>query len=291
MRIADLVFVYQLRDERQLAWHGRRHAHGTGLHEFHYFISGSGSFQNGRAVHRLEPGSLHASPPGLEHQVRAEDHRRPLSYYALLVDAAGDGELAELLEALPGSGPWPRRIGPSWRFFFAGLLEKHRSGKPQLEAAARHGLLAFLHELAAGGDPDFGAPTDAHVEKALALMQGAIEGSLDLESLAARLEVAPEHLVRLFTRRMGLPPMRYYGRLKIEAARAMLASTNLRVGEVADKLGFSNQFNFSRAFRREAGMSPSDWRDHCVQLADFAPGAVAGGLAPAALSSTARRQP
>ena len=69
---------------------------------------------------------------------------------------------------------------------------------------------------------------------------------------------------------MGMPPMRYYSRLKIEAAQAMLSSTNLRIQEIADKLGYVNQFNFTRAFRRVSGMSPSSYRATCLQRADFA---------------------
>jgi AraC-like DNA-binding protein len=67
-----------------------------------------------------------------------------------------------------------------------------------------------------------------------------------------------------------MPPMRYYSRLKIEAARAMLSSTNLRVQEIADKLGYENQFGFARAFRRVSGMSPTQYRATCLQRADFA---------------------
>jgi len=108
------------------------------------------------------------------------------------------------------------------------------------------------------------------VEKALAIMQGAIEGDLDLGALCERIELSREHFVRLFSERMGMPPMRYYSRLKIEAARAMLSSTNLRVQEIADKLGYENQFGFARAFKRVSGMSPTLYRATCIQRADFA---------------------
>ena len=81
-----------------------------------------------------------------------------------------------------------------------------------------------------------------------------------------------EHFVRVFTERMGMPPMRYYTRLKIEAARAMLSSTNLRVQEIADKLGFENQFGFARAFKRVSGMTPTEYRATCLQRSDFTVG-------------------
>ena len=109
-------------------------------------------------------------------------------------------------------------------------------------------------------------------------MQGErSRAGLDLgEPCASRIQLSREHFVRLFSERMGMPPMRYYARLKIEAARAMLSSTNLRVHEIADKLGYENQFNFARAFKRVSGMAPTEYRATCLQRPDFAAPEVAG---------------
>jgi AraC-like DNA-binding protein/mannose-6-phosphate isomerase-like protein (cupin superfamily) len=268
MRFEDIVFVYHLRDERQIAWHGRLHSHEGSLYELHYFISGEGSFRNRETVHSIAPGTLYITPPGVVHQIFATDARRPITYYAVLIDADGEAELLELLERL-GSRLDPIVVGTSQRFFFADLLEKSSSDKRALVQAANHGLLSFLYALD-GGLSTSRAPTDnAHVEKALAIMQGSIEGDLDLGALCDRIQLSREHFVRLFSERMGMPPMRYYSRLKIEAARAMLSSTNLRVQEIADKLGYENQFNFARAFRRVSDMSPTEYRATCLQRADF----------------------
>ena len=298
MRFEDVVFVYHLRDERQIAWHGRLHCHPSLQYELHYFVSGEGSFKDRNSIYTIRPGNLHVTPPGAIHQVLATNVRRPMTYYAVLIDVrddptgrgtasattasgtgaadvgceAADGapeaELLGLLDRLASShGPFP--VGTSHRFFFADLLEKSRSGDRPLVLAACHGLLSFLYGLD-GGMSAARAPSDnVHVEKALAIMQNAIEGYLDLGSLCGRLGLSREHFVRLFSERMGMPPMRYYSRLKLEAARAMLSSTNLRIQEIAEKLGFENQFNFARAFKREAGMAPSEYRSTCLQRADF----------------------
>jgi AraC-like DNA-binding protein len=273
MRLDDFVFVYHLRDERQIAWHGRLHSHGGCLYELHYFISGEGSFRDRGSVFAIRPGTLYLTPPGATHQVVATDALKPVTYYALLLDAEGEGEVLGLLEGLGlRRGSFP--IGSSQRFFFADLLQKSASGRPELEKAAQHSLLAFLYGLAVGQVGARGSADNAHVEKAIAIMQGAIERSLDLGALCDRIQLSREHFVRIFTERMGMPPMRYYSRLKIEAARAMLSSTNLRVQEIADKLGYGDQFGFARAFRRASGMAPTQYRATCLQRADFAASAA-----------------
>jgi AraC-like DNA-binding protein len=266
--------VYHLRDERQIAWHGRRHAHAEGKYELHYFISGEGSFKNGSSTWSINPGSLHLTPPGSVHQILATNLRKPITYFAVLFSADGEGregdaELARLLGRIAPRMARPVDIGSSHRFFFADLLERSASGQEDLVEASHHSFMSFLYGILAGVPSSYGAPENAHVEKAIAIMQASIEVDLDLETLCARLGLSQEHFVRLFSSRMRMPPMRYYGRLKIEAGRAMLSSTNLSVGAISDKLGFASQFGFARAFKRAVGQSPSEYRARCLQKADF----------------------
>jgi AraC-like DNA-binding protein/mannose-6-phosphate isomerase-like protein (cupin superfamily) len=262
MRIDDIVFVYHLEDEGLISWHGRLHSHPKGQYEFHYFISGEGAFRCGPVRFTLNPGDLFLINPEEKHQLIPSGQRRPITYYAVLFDTEGDVELEALLN---GNSVNPRHIGMSHRFFFADLIEKNFSGKEKLITAARHQFTAFIYSLEDGLPSGSSSADNVHVEKALAIMHGSIEKACDLAAICSRLGIGREHFVRLFSERMGLPPMKYYVRLKIEAARSMLTSTNFRIGEISDKLGFDNQFNFSRAFKRESGLSPSEYRTRCLR--------------------------
>lgn len=268
MRFEDIVFVYHLSDPGQIAWHGRDHCHGANLYEIHYFVSGEGSFRNASTRYAIERGSLYISAPGMWHQILATVPEKPITYYAILIDASGDEETSALLNRLVGRGEG-RVVGTGYRFFFADILEKHLSKESELEFSARHALASLLYQIAAGKGPSWVSTDNAHIAKAIAIMQTRIERHLDLCELCEFLDVSREHFVRLFSNYMGMPPMRYYARLKIEAARAMLSSTNLHVGEIADKLCFDSQFSFSRAFRRATGISPTDYRDRFLQKVDF----------------------
>ena len=257
MRIDDIVFVYHLEDEGLISWHGRLHSHPPGKYEFHYFISGEGAFRSGSVRYSLNPGDLFLIRPEETHQLLPSEKRSPITYYAVLFDTEGDSELESLLEE--GSRN-PRHIGMSYRFFFSDLIEKSVSGKERLIMAARHQVTAFIYSLEDGLPSGSSSADNVHVEKALAIMQGSIEKACDLAAICSCLGIGREHFVRLFGERMGIPPMKYFVRLKIEAARSMLSSTTLRIGEISDKLAFENQFNFSRVFKRESGLSPSEYR-------------------------------
>lgn len=69
-----------------------------------------------------------------------------------------------------------------------------------------------------------------------------------------------KHMAAVFKKRFGETMHGYHQRLRMEEASRLLRETLLPVGEVSDKLGFSDQLYFSRCFRRYAGVSPSEYR-------------------------------
>jgi len=55
-------------------------------------------------------------------------------------------------------------------------------------------------------------------------------------------------------------PEKAFNGSKMEYAQYLLANTGTAIKEIARSLGYSNEFAFSRAFRRAYGSSPSKWR-------------------------------
>ena len=68
------------------------------------------------------------------------------------------------------------------------------------------------------------------------------------------------HYSDLFRRQTGYPPKDHFLRLKIQRACQLLDTTELRVVEVAEALGWSDAFYFSRCFRKIIGISPRAYR-------------------------------
>ena len=65
---------------------------------------------------------------------------------------------------------------------------------------------------------------------------------------------------RMFRANLGITPARYRRQCRHHAACELLAMTELSIKEIADRLGYSSQFHFSREFRRETGLPPRNWR-------------------------------
>ena len=68
------------------------------------------------------------------------------------------------------------------------------------------------------------------------------------------------HFSMLFARLFGVPPMRYVNRKRLERVQLILARGDAKLEELAREFGFSDAFHLSKAFKRETGLSPREFR-------------------------------
>ncbi|MQX35238.1 GlxA family transcriptional regulator [Roseospira navarrensis] len=124
--------------------------------------------------------------------------------------------------------------------------------------------------------------SDPKVLAAIALMEAQLETPLPVESLAADIGVSHRQLERLFSKHIGVSPSRYYQRLRLQRARALLAQTSLTVLQVAVACGFSSASHFTKCYRQEFGQPPRRWRlaPHLVKPGPGMPDWPAAPLPP-----------
>src|SRR5207248_6335302 len=85
--------------------------------------------------------------------------------------------------------------------------------------------------------------------------------TVSLEALAKRAGFSPQHLNRLFQRTLGVTPLQYLSRLRMERAAAMLRDGRLNVRAIGKAVGFDDPYYFSRQFSEHHGMSPAQYRE------------------------------
>jgi len=83
---------------------------------------------------------------------------------------------------------------------------------------------------------------------------------LTRKEIAKGVNLSARHLDRCFREQMGITPMTYLSRFRLRQSRRLLESSPLNISEVAATVGFSDSGYFSRVFRRDMGMSPSEYR-------------------------------
>ncbi len=99
--------------------------------------------------------------------------------------------------------------------------------------------------------------TKTTVERAVALIE---RGALDegtVEALAAKLGVGARHLTRLFAEHIGASPAQLAQTLRVQRAKRLIDTTDLSLGEIASRAGFTSPRRMAAAFTSLYGRAPS----------------------------------
>ena len=94
------------------------------------------------------------------------------------------------------------------------------------------------------------------VARAVDLLDRTYRERPAIQALARDLGCSPNHLQTAFREAMGITPARYAEQRRLRDGELLLRTTDLPVGEVARRCGYGDPFHFSRALRRQRGLSP-----------------------------------
>ncbi|RKN79196.1 AraC family transcriptional regulator [Paenibacillus ginsengarvi] len=97
------------------------------------------------------------------------------------------------------------------------------------------------------------------VRSVTAFLRDRLNQDLSLDAVCESFGVGKTHITRLFKRRTGYPLMEYFKRLKVEQAKLLVREEQHNFTEISRLLGYSSIHHFSKAFKKYAGMTPSDY--------------------------------
>ena len=97
------------------------------------------------------------------------------------------------------------------------------------------------------------------VTKLFAILPG-MKISVSIREIAALLNSSESTLSKHFKKETGMSIGRYREQLVMDRARQLLAMGGLSVGEIAEQLGFGDQFYFCKYFKQRQGMTPSAYK-------------------------------
>lgn len=147
--------------------------------------------------------------------------------------------MAESRERQPGSDALLERAS---EMMFVDAARRYLDGLPK-EAS---GWLAGLR--------------DRHVGRAISLLHGEPGAPWTLDELSRRAGLSRSALHDRFTEFVGLAPMQYLARWRMQLAAARLRAGHETIASIALDCGYESEAAFSRAFKRLCGAPPSAWR-------------------------------
>jgi signal transduction histidine kinase/DNA-binding LacI/PurR family transcriptional regulator/AraC-like DNA-binding protein len=110
-----------------------------------------------------------------------------------------------------------------------------------------------------------GSEAQRTVRKAMACVHEHYAESLTRDDIAGHAAVSVRHLNRCFAEEMGISPMTYLQRYRIAQAKRLLETSSQSITEVALAVGFGGSSYFAETFRKETGVSASEYRRQCGQ--------------------------
>jgi AraC-like DNA-binding protein len=121
-------------------------------------------------------------------------------------------------------------------------------------------IRAWLEQDPAARAGWLGAMRDPQIGRAITLIHRAPEQGWTVARLAHEVAMSRSAFSARFTELVGEPPMQYVARWRMGLAVAMLADGTAALADIAERLGYRSEAAFSRAFKRETGMTPGTAR-------------------------------
>lgn len=233
-------------------------------HEFpflcvEFVVSGEGTLLLDGKSFRLGPGTIFTYGPGIPHEIRHRGKGKMTKFFATFTGSAAEA-LLRTSGMPPGSALMARNVERVVAAF-ENLIGNGCDEGPHCREICVSSLQTLLLVLA-----DNGLPYGAAANKALETYQLARDridesflGLRDLSDIAARCDLDPSYLCRLFQRFAKTTPYRYLLTVKMRHAAKIMRSERIPVKELAARLGYVDPYQFSRVFKSVHGLSPEKY--------------------------------
>lgn len=153
------------------------------------------------------------------------------------------------------------------------IYAQFRDAAPVREALLNNYIVNLLTELLAGREEAGpGAQSAGIIEDSVAYINDHLAQELPLEELAAQAALSPFYFSRLFKKETGFSPHQYVLATRISNAKFLLQSTSDSVKKICFTVGFTSESSFCTAFKKETGLTPSDYRSQIRGLWRRKPG-------------------
>ena len=219
---------------------------------FIYVLSGSAAYEFAEKSFTVSKGDVFYLPRGGCYTIAITGHPYTFIYTDFLFDlpegARPEGEVYHTGPALEHTF---RKLLNLWRL--GDFSDKLRCRGLLYEIYAAAAKAAALQELST-------EHTDRLAEVVQYIHDHYTDPDLSVEQLAGLFGSSAVHFRRSFAKLYRTSPLKYITALRLSHARELLAGTDLPVGEICTRCGYTSLYYFDRVFKREFGTQPQQLR-------------------------------
>ena len=257
--------------------------HTHDYYEFYFFLEGNISLQIDNRLYEVAYGDIIIIPPGVSHRPIIHNATAPYRRFVFWISQEFFNHLISLS---PDYGYLMQFAQTRKQYIFHNdrvtfhsihsrlitLLEEmqgDRFGKAANISLCVNDLILHLNRLIyERSHPASSKETTALYERICSFIETHIEEDLSLERLAGEFFVSKYHIAHIFKENLGLSIHQYITKKRLAYCRQSILS-DVSITKTYEAYGFGDYSSFYRAFKKEYGISPRDFKDMSMSENDI----------------------
>lgn len=262
-------------------------------YEVYFFLEGDVSILIRDKLFKLEPGDVVVLPPGLPHKAVIHDSEKPYSRFVFWISVEYYQRLRQMSEdyyyLIQCAAEQKQYIYHNNTVEFSGIqsrifhlieeIHSERYGKDTKIFISICDLLLHLNRMAYDKNHPRKRREDQNLyHSLLQYIDDHLEEELSLEYLAGEFYVSKYHIAHIFKENTGISIHQYIMKKRLAACQDAILS-NMSISRAYLMFGFKDYSSFYRAFRKEFGISPKEYKDMNLQFVRTEEGKKTGNKA------------
>ncbi len=243
-------------------YHYRERQHGCKQHILIFCVGGNGWVKLNKRIYDVLPENFFLIPPDTPHSYGADD-TEPWSIYWIHFKGSLSIHISKKLVGINQIYPVKDDAIDDRRQLFEEIYQTLDKGYSidNLQYSSMclwHFLSSFLF---INHFKNFLYEKEHNfIDQVIDFLKSNLSKNYTLKEISEKFGFSISHFSYLFRNRSGYAPLEYFSILKIQRACQYLDFTDMRIKEIAAKLGYDDPYYFSRVFHKIMNMSPVDYR-------------------------------
>ncbi|MFT3932555.1 MAG: AraC family transcriptional regulator [Chitinophagaceae bacterium] len=260
--VIRLLYVTDIGYYPNALYHHRHRPGGINQHILIYCVKGSGWVSTGNKRYNVSTGDFILLPAFTEHEYGA-DEQTPWTIYWIHFKGSSGPDLTKMMLNKMGGHVAAISFQENRIHLFEEIYRSVERGYSSDNLCyASLSLQYFLGSCCFDANYNY---QDTHEKKdsitvCVNYLQKHIDKNLTLQEIAIAVNLSVSHFSGIFKKSTGFSVIEYFNHLKMQKACQYLQFTDLRINEIANRLGIEDPYYFSRLFTKVIGMSPRKYR-------------------------------
>jgi AraC-like DNA-binding protein len=242
--------------------HHRQRIHGVNQHILIYCVKGKGWARIGDKTYPISTGEFVLIPSKTPHQYGAEENAPWTIYWMHFKGTDSQDFIQMMLDRMGGNVASISFQENRIHLFEEIYTSLERGYSIDNICYASLSLQYFLGSCCFDNQYNYLITNEKEdtITLVINFLQNNLDKSLSLSEIATSVNLSASHFASIFKKSTGFSVIEYFNHMKTQKACQYLQFTDLRIAEIAGKLGVEDPYYFSRMFTKIIGMSPNQYR-------------------------------